>query len=59
MDIINKFGVGATSDRRIGILKFDVSMDREEALLLAAWIVALADPLDEDFTKILEAVRST
>lgn len=32
---------------------------KKEALVLAAWLVALADPGDEEFPAILEAVRST
>jgi len=32
---------------------------RDRALRLAAWLVALADPLDEQFPAVLDAVRST
>ena len=32
---------------------------RDRALRLAAWLVALADPLDEEFPAVLAAVRST
>lgn len=34
-------------------------VSRETALRHAAWIVAMGDPLDERFPKILDAVRST
>lgn len=36
-----------------------VRMTREEALLLAAWLVALADPMGDRFEDILEAVQNT
>lgn len=36
-----------------------VRMTTDQALNLAAWIVAMADPLDERFPHVLEAVRST
>jgi hypothetical protein len=32
---------------------------KKEALVFAAWLVAVADPGDEEFPAILEAVRST
>lgn len=34
-------------------------LEKHEALRLAAWIVAIADPGHEDFEKVLEAVEST
>lgn len=34
-------------------------LDKEKVLRLAAWLVALADPLQERFPKILEAVLNT
>lgn len=34
-------------------------LDKETALRTAAWLVALADPLQERFSKVLEAVMST
>jgi hypothetical protein len=32
---------------------------KAKALRLAAWLVAFADPLDEEFPGVLEAVRNT
>lgn len=34
-------------------------MTKSEALAYAAWIVALADPLDQEFKKTLNAVLNT
>ena len=34
-------------------------MSKDEALNLAAWLVALADPLEEKFPAILEEVMSS
>lgn len=41
------------------ILLLNCRMDREKALRLAAWIVAIADPAREDFERIFAAVCST
>jgi len=43
----------------IVILLLNCRMDREKALRLAAWIVAIADPAREDFERIFAAVCST
>lgn len=55
IDVFNKFGVSMTQGNRIGIIRFNVSMTREEALVLAAYIVALADK-DNEFDKYLGAL---
>ena len=34
-------------------------MSKDEALNLAAWLVAVADPLGDDFQAVLDAVKST
>ena len=34
-------------------------MPKDKALRLAAWIVALADPVGDDFQKVFDAVRNT
>jgi hypothetical protein len=60
IDTFNKFVVG----RRIGgdlvILNPPAAGDlaNEDALLLAAYLVKIADPLGEQFPKVLEAVRN-
>lgn len=50
-------GISAAGDRLTWLGSNGVS--RETALRHAAWIVALVDPLDERFPKVLDAVRST
>jgi len=57
-DIGNKWLVGSNGDS-IVILNPPSRLTKEEALVLAAWLVALADPAGEDFTEIMEAVAST
>ena len=43
----------------IGVLLPSVRMSKEHALVHAAWLVALADPLEETFPAILARVMST
>lgn len=43
----------------ISVIRPKANMTEEEALVHAAWIVALADPLDEWFPQILAKVRET
>lgn len=56
IDPFNKYMVGAMGER-IVIAKHPGSMSHEEALLLAAWLVALADPGGDKFMDYLNAVR--
>lgn len=35
------------------------ALTTDQALNLAAWIVALVDPLDEKFTELLTAIKNT
>ena len=59
-DIFNKHGVAVDGGGRIAILAPPRGvMSKHDALVLAAWIVALADPLGDEFQKILDAVQST
>jgi hypothetical protein len=44
---------------KFAILRLNIEMDKDEALNLAAWLVALADPGGEEFAKYLHAVQST
>lgn len=53
----NKFLVGVAGDA-IVVLRPSSQMTKAEALLHAAWLVALADDNNE-FSKILEAVQNT
>lgn len=60
VDTSNDFllSVGPGPDR-FGFFRPPHVMTRAQALRAAAWIVALADPLDEDFPAVLAAIRST
>ncbi len=70
MDIMNKFGVGlyhrAKEAPLITIRNLPIligkpySFTPEDALLLAAWLVATAEPFaDEKFDTVLEQVKNT
>ena len=52
----NHFLVGANGDR-VSVVRPTGVMSKDEALNLAAWIVALADPLGDKFPALLEAVK--
>jgi hypothetical protein len=58
IDTTNRFGVGSRGEA-ITVLSPPVHMTKAEALVYAAWIVALADPLGERFQVALEAVQGT
>jgi hypothetical protein len=56
----NLFGVGVRpADGVITILNPPVMIAREQALMFAAFIVALAEKHDGDFDAVLERVRNT
>ena len=58
-DTFNKFIVGMNGRGQISVLGLrDLVITKEEALNLAAYLVCLADPLGEEFTQVLEAVRN-
>jgi len=64
MDIGNKQGVGARGlgvdgAKFINVLMPKHEMTNEEALVHAAWIVALADPTRTKFSLILDQVLNT
>lgn len=59
-DTSNRFFVGATGDH-ISILMPPPPqgvITRQEALNLAAWLVAIAD-IDDEFDDLLQAIRNT
>ena len=59
LDIMNKHAVGLIGEK-IGMLAPPInSVTRDEALILAAWLVALADPGSERFSAILKRVQNT
>lgn len=52
------FIVAGRADK-ICIMAFGQELTREQALNLAGWLVALADPIGEEFQKYLTAIRNT
>ena len=59
METLNKFIVGAMADQIVIMNPPRAPISREDALLLAAWLVAIADPIEDDFHAILNAVKDT
>jgi hypothetical protein len=59
IDTTNKFMVGMTARDEFVMIMLPVRrIPKVDALNLAAYIVALADPLGEEFSKVLEAVKN-
>jgi hypothetical protein len=58
-DTSNKFFVGSNGTHIVTIKPVPQAMTREEALNLAAWIVAIADPGREEFDGLHQAVCNT
>lgn len=54
-----KFYVGAQGDLFLVQFMAPPKLTKAEALTLAAWLVAIADPLAQDFPAILDAVMGT
>lgn len=59
IDTFNKFMVGMRSGHICIAAPPIGGIPRADALLLAAYIVALADPMGEEFQQVLEAVQNT
>lgn len=57
IETINDCAVGGMSGDRIYIGLFNVVLPRDQALRLAAWIIALCD--DGRFGAVLEAIKRT
>lgn len=57
-DTSNKFKLVIVGDRLGALEPIPQSMSRAEALLLAAWIVLLADPDGEEFQTVLGSVQT-
>jgi hypothetical protein len=51
--------VGGRGDGLIVVMAPKARMTRAEALRHAAWLVLVADPMGEEFARVLSAVRST
>lgn len=60
IDTRNKFlvGTGVGDGDIVFMCPLPPRINRADALLLAAYIVSMADPLGEDFAKVLAAVQS-
>jgi len=58
LNTINDSLVSVAHDGSIVVLRYRVQMSKEEALRLAAYLVALADDHGQ-FPALLEAVKST
>ena len=58
VDTLNKWGVGARGEN-IVLLAFQRELTKRDALLLAAWLVALAEDRPGEFGMILNAVLAT
>ena len=60
IDTLNRYGVSlAFTDRVALLMPPRTPMEADDALVFAAWIVALADPMGDRFPAVLEAVRGT
>ncbi len=57
MDTFNKYLVGMQAGKICIMMPPRGLMTTEEALVLAAWIVSMADPLGEKFAEALTAVQ--
>jgi len=59
LDSANHFGV-AVSGEQFGIMKMPVRwLARDEAINLAAWLRALADPDGKEFNRVLAEIQKT
>lgn len=59
IETFNKFFVGATSNGIRLMRPPTGELSHDDALNLAAWLVAVADPGGERFAEVLAAVEST
>lgn len=58
-ETINDFLVGAIGDEVIVLSPVHGRMTKAQALRMAAWLIVIADPLEEEFPAVYQAVRST
>lgn len=59
IETLNQFIVAANGDCIVVMHPPNTPLTKEEALNLAAYLVALADPTHERFAKVLKAIEST
>lgn len=60
IDTLNKYGVGVQGEKVVVLLPPRTPMTKTDALILAAWLVTMADMSEgeADFQEILKAVQS-
>lgn len=58
MDTTNKFRVVAHLDRMVTLTPIPGYLTHDDALRLAAWLVAIVDPQGDRFAALLSAVQS-
>jgi len=56
---LNKYAVGASGARIIILRPPRGSMSPDDAMNLAAWLVALADPGGDKFAALLKTIKET
>jgi hypothetical protein len=61
VDPANKYGVAVGADALVMLLPPAAGerISKADALVLAAWLVALVDPIGDGFDRALDAVLST
>jgi hypothetical protein len=59
IDTTNDFLLGQRGSRELAFGLAPTVIGRDQAIRLAAWLLVLADPLEETFPKVLEAVKNT
>ncbi len=58
MDVSNSQIVGAAGDGTVTVTWPRARMTRQEALVHAAWLVMVADPLGDEFADVMAQVQS-
>lgn len=59
VDTFNRFLVGSHGEEVVMLVRVPQRLAREDALNLAAWLVAITDPAGDDFRAVLDAVLAT
>lgn len=60
LDTCNRFLVATSADgQRVSLLPAGGIISRAEALNMAAWIVALTDPEQREFARLLDGIRKS
>lgn len=60
IDTCNRFLVATSGDgQRVSLLPAGGIISREEALNMAAWIVALTDPEQREFQRLLDGIKKS